>query len=247
MLVSIIIPYFNDPNNIKFCIQSALAQNYPKLEILIIDDENSINSKKILKEISKFNKKIKIFNTKKNKGVSFARNLGIKKSNGKFIAFLDSDDLWKKNKIKNQIFEIKKRKLDVCYSDFKTINDNKNFSYKVKLPKKLNYDDLLKACPICCSSIIVKSQIIKKNKFSKLKTKEDYELWLRLSKNKFKFGGVNKYLTFYKIRKNSLSSHQVNKLINAFKIYKDYNNYGIVLSLLFTIRLYYNAFIKKFL
>lgn len=247
MLVSIIIPYFNDPNNIKFCIQSALAQNYPKLEILIIDDENSINSKKILKEISKFNKKIKIFNTKKNKGVSFARNLGIKKSNGKFIAFLDSDDLWKKNKIKNQIFEIKKRKLDICYSDFKTINDNKNFSYKVKLPKKLNYDDLLKACPICCSSIIVKSQIIKKNKFSKLKTKEDYELWLRLSKNKFKFGGVNKYLTFYKIRKNSLSSHQVNKLINAFKIYKDYNNYGIVLSLLFTIRLYYNAFIKKFL
>ena len=119
MLVSIIIPYFNDPNNIELCIRSALAQSYSKLEILIIDDENSKNSKKILEKISKFNKKIKIFSTKKNRGVSFARNLGIKKSKGKFIAFLDSDDLWKKNKIENQIIEIKKRKLDVCYSNLK--------------------------------------------------------------------------------------------------------------------------------
>ena len=88
---------------------------------------------------------------------------------------------------------------------------------------------------------------MKKNQFSKLKTKEDYELWLRLSKKNFKFGGVNKYLTFYHIRKNSLSSYHFNKLINAFKIYNNYNSYGIILSILFTIRLYYNAFIKKFL
>ena len=247
MLVSIIIPYFNDPNNIRLCIQSVLAQSYSKLEIIIIDDENSSNSKKILKNISKIDKKIKVISTKKNKGVSFARNLGIRKSNGKFIAFLDSDDLWKKNKIKNQIIEIKKRNLDICYSDFKTINENRSFFYKVKLPKKLDYDDLLKACPICCSSIIIRSEILKKNQFSKLKTKEDYELWLRLSKKNFKFGGVNKYLTFYHIRKNSLSSYHFNKLINAFKIYNNYNSYGIILSILFTIRLYYNAFIKKFL
>ncbi len=247
MLVSIIIPYFNDPNNIKSCIQSALAQSYSKLEIIVIDDENSIKSKKILKKISRLDKKIKIFLTKKNKGVSFARNLGIKKSNGKFIAFLDSDDLWKKNKIKKQIIEMKKRKLDICYTNFKTINDNKIFSYEVNLPKKLDYEDLLKACPICCSSIVIRSQIVKKHQFSKLKTKEDYELWLKLSKNNFKFGGVNKYLTLYKIRKNSLSSNHFNKLISAFKIYNNYNNYGILWSLLFVIRLYYNAFIKKFL
>ena len=102
MLVSIIIPYFNDPNNIDSCIQSVLAQSYSKLEIIIIDDENSSNSKKILKNISKIDKKIKVISTKKNKGVSFARNLGIRKSNGKFIAFLDSDDLWKKIKLKTK-------------------------------------------------------------------------------------------------------------------------------------------------
>ena len=109
------------------------------------------------------------------------------------------------------------------------------------------YNDLLKGCPICCSSIIIKSSILKKNQFSKLKTKEDYELWLRLSKKKFKFGGVNSYLTFYKLRKNSLSSKHINKLINAFKIYNNFNNYGIIFSLFFTIRLYFNAFTKKFL
>ena len=247
MLVSIIIPYFNDPKNIESSVKSVIAQSYSRLEIIIIDDENSLNSKKILSTISKFDKRIKIFSTKKNRGVGIARNLGIKKSKGELIAFLDSDDFWKKNKLKKQIVEIKKRKLDICYTNFKAINYNKKFIYKVKSPKQMVYNDLLKGCPICCSSIIIKSYILKKNQFSKLKTKEDYELWLRLSKKKFKFGGVNNYLTFYKLRKNSLSSKHINKLINAFKIYNNFNNYGIIFSLFFTIRLYFNAFTKKFL
>lgn len=246
MLVSVIIPYFNDELNINKSVLSALNQTYKNIEIIIVDDENTKNSIDVLKKFLK-EKRIKIIRNKKNSGVAFARNKGIKNSKGQFVAFLDSDDFWKKNKLKKQIVEIKKRKLDICYTNFKAINYNKKFIYKVKSPKQMVYNDLLKGCPICCSSIIIKSSILKKNQFSKLKTKEDYELWLRLSKKKFKFGGVNSYLTFYKLRKNSLSSKHINKLINAFKIYNNFNNYGIIFSLFFTIRLYFNAFTKKFL
>ena len=100
MLVSVIIPYFNDPINIRSSVQSALNQNYKKLEIIIIDDENSIYSRKILENLKKNLKRVKIFSTHKHSGVSSARNLGVKKAKGNLIAFLDSDDLWKKTKIK---------------------------------------------------------------------------------------------------------------------------------------------------
>ena len=98
MLVSVIIPYFNDMINIEGAIKSALNQSYKKLEIIIINDENSISSRKILENLKNKFKRVRVFSTHKNSGVSMARNLGVKKANGDFIAFLDSDDLWKKKK-----------------------------------------------------------------------------------------------------------------------------------------------------
>ena len=246
MLVSIIVPYFNDPANIQYCINSALKQSYDRIEIIIVDDENSISSKKILNKLKKKSKKIKIFNTKKNRGVAFARNLGIKKSKGKLIAFLDSDDFWEKHKIKLQVKEFKYKKIDVSYTNYVARNLNKNIVYKVRTPKKMNYNYLLRECPICCSSVVIKRNILKKYNFSPLETKEDYELWLRLARNNYIFGGINSYLTAYRIRDNSLSSKQFNKIYNAFKIYYKYNKKNFIKSVIFTFRLYFNAFLKKY-
>lgn len=245
MLVSIIIPYFNDPKNIKTSISSALKQTYSNIEIIVIDDENSNLSKKILKKCLRLSKKIKIISTKHNKGVGYARNLGVKNSKGELIAFLDSDDFWKKNKLKKQIKVMQEKKIDICYTDYKAFNENMKLCYKVKSPSKIDYKMLLKECPICCSSVILKRSVFNKHKFLSIKTKEDYELWLKLAKNNFTFGCVNEYLTFYKIRRNSLSSFHLNKILNAYQIYYYYNSFGLLSSLLFTLRLYCNAFIKK--
>ena len=94
MILSVIIPYFNDAENIKEAVLSALGQTYKNIEIIIVDDENTINSKKILNKIKNIDDKIKIIRNKKNLGVSAARNRGIKYAKGDLIAFLDSDDLW---------------------------------------------------------------------------------------------------------------------------------------------------------
>jgi teichuronic acid biosynthesis glycosyltransferase TuaG len=246
MLVSIIVPYFKDPTNIHRSINSALKQSHWKTEIIIINDENTPNSDRILNALSKKSKKIKIIKTRVNTGVAFARNLGIKNSKGNLIAFLDSDDVWKKHKLKIQIKAIKKNKLDICYTNYLASDLNKNVIYKVKSPKKINYEGFLKACPICCSSVIIKSNILQKYKFSNLKTKEDYELWLRISKKNYIFGGIDRYLTEYTLRSNTLSSKYLNKISDAFKIYYTYNNYSLFYSLIYTCRLYFNAFIKKY-
>ena len=246
MLVSIIIPYYKDKKNIFYSVKSAINQSYRNTEILIIDDENSNESKKHLSNIKNTSTKIKVISTKKNLGVSQARNLGASHALGSLIAFLDSDDIWKKDKLAIQVDFMKKNKIDLCYTNYYALKDKK-IIYKVKIQKSLNYNQLLKECPISCSSVLLKRDILIKNKFKKLKTKEDYELWLRIAKKKYKLGGANKFLTCYRVRSNSLSTNHLNKLMNALKIYNKYNNFGMIKSILYVIRLYNNAFMKKYL
>lgn len=241
-MISIIIPYFKTEKYIKNCVKSVLSQSYKYWEVIIIDDENSLQSRKLLSQFK--NKKIKIIKNKSNIGVAKSRNKGIDLARGEYISFLDSDDRWHKDKLKKQIDYIKKNKVDAVYSSYKAFSKNK-FLYKVVSSKILNYKELIKANPICCSSVMVAKKILLNNKFRNLKTKEDYELWLRISK-KHNIYPMKNYLTYYEVRENSLSSLEFNKLYNAYKIFRIYNDYKVFTSVYFVIRLYINAIIKKF-
>ena len=246
MLVSIIIPYYNDKKNINSSVLSALKQTYKNTEIIIIDNENSFSSRSILNKISKISKKIKIFNNKLINYAGLGRNLGITYSKGELIAFLDSDDLWSKEKLTLQVKDLINKKIDILFTNYKAINLKKKILYKVKPPSVLTFIDLIKACPVCLSSSLIKKKCFKNIKFKKLKTKEDYELWLNLSKSGYKIRTLNYFLTFYRVRKSSLSSFHINKIKNAFLIYYKYQNFSIYYSIFCVIRLYFNALKKKF-
>jgi len=112
-LVSIIIPYFKKKNYLLSCINSILTQEYSYFEVIIIDDECSKESKLFLESIRKVDKKkrIKIIYNTFNIGAARSRNIGIKISKGNYIAFLDADDLWQKDKLKKQILFMKKKKI----------------------------------------------------------------------------------------------------------------------------------------
>jgi teichuronic acid biosynthesis glycosyltransferase TuaG len=243
MLVSIVTPYYKSEKYIYRSIRSIVDQTYKSWELIIVDDENSKDSKFLLNKIKIMHKNIKIFYTKSNIGAGPARNLGILKSKGEFIAFLDSDDYWHKKKLEKQIFFLKKNNFDICYSGYSVFSDDK-IIYKPKTPCFMNYYSFLRECPICCSSVLIKTKIFKNFKFKKYKTKEDYELWLRISK-KNTFYGLNEYLTFYRSRNDSLSSNQFNKLINTYKIYKEHYGFKIYKIFFSIIRLYFNALKKR--
>ena len=246
MLVSVIVPYFNDELNINKCINSITNQTYKKFEVIIVDDENTQKSFNTLKKLKKKNK-VRVISTLRNSGVAFARNKGIKSSKGKLIAFLDSDDYWKKNKLKEQVSAFKQNNIDVCYTNYYGITNKSKIIYKVKSPQQMDYKKFIASCPIACSSVMLKKSLTKKNKFKNLKTKEDYLLWLELSKKKYKFFGINKFLTFYRLRKNSLSRLHTTKFICAFKIYYFYLKFNFFYSLIMVYRLYMNSFLKKYL
>ena len=123
-LVSIIIPYFKKKEFIKQTINSIAQQTYKKYEIIIIYDNRDLSDLSYLKKIVKKIKKKKIIINNKNYGAGISRNIGIKNAHGKFIAFLDADDVWNKNKLKEQIKFMKKEKVNFSYTSYSIVNEN---------------------------------------------------------------------------------------------------------------------------
>ena len=245
-LVSIIISYYKKKFFLEKTINSILEQNYKNFEIIIIyDDEDKFELKwikKIIKKVSKY----KIIVNKKNLGAGLSRNKGIYYARGKYVAFCDADDIWHKNKLKIQVDFLQKQKVNFCHTSYKIINYREKIIGNFRISNKLCYKDLLKSCDIATSSVIINKAILKKkNLFPNFKTKEDYSLWLKIIKQEKEFYGINKELVSWRSTKNSLSSSILQKLIDAFKIYKISENYGVITSIYYVIRLTLFALIKK--
>jgi teichuronic acid biosynthesis glycosyltransferase TuaG len=244
MLVSVIIPYFEKKKYINKTVNSILKQTYKQFEIIIINDEITSSSKALLSKIKKRDRRIKIINNKKNIGAGYSRNKGIKLSKGKFIAFIDSDDLWKKNKLKDQISFMTKFNYKVSHSAYEIISKNGK-KLALRKSKNLNFRDLMNSCDIGLSTVIIEKKILSKSKnFPNLKTKEDYFLWLSLSKKGEIFYYLNKSLTFWRVTQNSLSSSVLQKITDSLKVYNFFEK-NFVTSFLRSIILTLNYIKKK--
>ena len=126
-LVSVIIPYYKKRNFVKDSIASVLKQSYDYLEILIIYDDINQNDLEFLQELSKLDKRIKIINNKKRLGAGLSRNKGIEQSNGKYIAFIDADDTWAPDKLKDQLSFMKKNSYQISHTSYFIIDEKKNY------------------------------------------------------------------------------------------------------------------------
>ena len=198
-----------------------------------------------LKKIKKKFKKIKLIINKKNLGPGLSRNKGILLSRGTYIAFCDADDIWKKNKLSLQIKFMKKYNLNFSHTNYFVIDKNEKKIGKFKSKSKIEYQDLLKSCDIGLSTVIVKKNLLRKNLFCNLRTKEDFYLWLQIIKKEKKIFSINKYLSYWRYLENSLSSPISQRLIDAFRLYYTYEKNNFFTSVYYVIRLSYYAFIKK--
>ena len=233
-LASIIIPYYKKKNYIYKSINSALNQSYKNFEIILIYDDQDKEDLVFLKKKYGKNKKIRIIDNKKNIGAGMSRNIGIEVSKGRYIAFLDADDEWKKNKLKEQINFMLKNKILISHTSYNVQNKK---GLNIKSRKARNFfetNDLLKSCDIGLSTVVMEKKIYgKKCKFSNLKTKEDFIFWLKILNKGYKIYGLNKSLTIWKKTENSLSSSTYQKLKDGFKVYYDYMNFNFFKSLFY--------------
>ena len=146
ILISVIIPYYKKKNYIYSTLKSALNQSHKKIEVIIIYDDQDLKDFIYLKKIIKGDKRVKIIINKKNQGVSISRNKGIKASKGKFISFLDADDIWNKNKLAYQLNYMHKNQLIITHTNYKIINENNKIIRHMKVEKNTTYKKLLNSC-----------------------------------------------------------------------------------------------------
>ncbi len=243
--VSIIIPYYKKKIFFQKTVNSILNQSFQKFEIIIIYDDLNKSELGFIKKISNKNSKIRLIVNNKNLGPGLSRNKGISLSRGTYIAFCDADDIWKKNKLNLQIKFMKKNNLNFCHTNYFVIDKKEKKIGKFKAKSKIVYQDLLKSCDIGLSTVIVKKNILKKNSFCNLQTKEDFYLWLQIAKKEKKIFSFNRYLSYWRYLENSLSSSISQKLVDAFRLYYTLERNNFFTSVYYVIRLSYYAFIKK--
>ena len=242
--VSIILPNYNSSKTIVATINSILEQNYENWELIIVDDFSDKVTKNILSEYKK-TKKIKIFYLNKNKGAAYCRNLAIKKSKSYYIAFIDSDDLWKKNKLKFQIGFMQKNNYFFTYTNYKTFKINKLIKNTILVPNKFNFESFVKNTSIATSTMIVKRSVANKTKFKNTKVCEDYYYKCQLLKkigNAYCYPGL---LTQYQIRKGSLQSNRIRNLYWIWKINKSLNHFNFLKNLISIVFISFNS-LKKY-
>ena len=241
--VSIILPNYNSSKTIKKTISSIVNQTYKNWELIIVDD----NSDKVTKNIlSKYkNKKIKIHFLKENKGAAYCRNFAIKNSRSNYLAFIDSDDLWKKNKLKTQINFMKKNNYFFTYTYYKTFKKNNSIKNKIIVPNKFNFKSFIKNTSIATSTMIVERSVTKNIKFSNTKICEDYYYKCQLLKRIGYAYCCKGYLSEYQIRKGSLQSNRMRSLYWIWKINKNLNQFTILDNLISVLFISINS-IKKY-
>lgn len=244
-LVSIIVPYYKKKNFIKSSVLSILNQSYQNFEIIIVYDDTCLDDLGYIKKVIKLDKRINLLINKKNYGAGYSRNIGVNLAKGKFIAFLDADDLWKRNKLKFQIDFMIKNKFNITHTSYKIIDEKKNVIGQRKAKNFFHIDKLLKSCDIGLSTVILEKKIFLGTiKFGNTQTKEDFILWLKILKKNIKIGAIDKNLTLWRKVNNSLSSSILQKLIDGFRVYNKYMKFSFFKSFCFLVYLSVNS-LKK--
>lgn len=232
-LVSIIIPCYNSEKYINKAIESVLHQTYKNWEMLIVDDCSIDKSRELIFYYINKYENIKYFKTVSNSGsAALARNLAIQNAKGKYIAFLDSDDMWLPTKLEEQlaIFSIN-TDAAIVYSDYEKISSDGSRNNRIILaPIKVNYKQLLKSNSIACSTAIYNTDLVGKRLF-KQTGHEDYVLWLEILKMGYNAYNARNVLMLYRVSENSLSSNKLKVLKWQWNIYRNIERLNIFLCI----------------
>ena len=220
--VSVIMPAYNCEKFIGRSIESVQNQTYHNWELLIVDDGSKDESLSIAQKYAAEDKRIKIIKMKQNSGVSLCRNLAIAKANGRYLAFIDSDDLWAVNKLEHQIAFMQQHNATLSHTAYGFIDEKDYVMKKGKVDVDLDVDrkKYMKTTQIGMSSVMIDTQKVKNVEFPHdRKLCEDARLWMNYLREGMLFHGINEMLVLYRIRENQLSRNKMKMALNTLNRY----------------------------
>jgi teichuronic acid biosynthesis glycosyltransferase TuaG len=245
-LVSVITPSYNSSRFIKETIKSVQAQTYDNWEMIIVDDKSTDNTITIIEEIKQEDNRIKLIQLSTNSGAAIARNTAIKKAKGRFIAFLDSDDLWLPTKLEQQTKFMLSNDYAFTFTNYRIMKENgKKTEIVAKVTKDIDYNGLLKNTIIGCLTVMLDTTKIDNIEMVNIRTRQDFVLWLSILKRGFKAYGLNEELALYRKVEGSISSNKLKAAKRTWKVYREIEKINLFKSTWYFINYAYNASVKN--
>ncbi|MGF9965821.1 glycosyltransferase family 2 protein [Bacillus rhizoplanae] len=243
--VSVITPSYNSARFITETIQSVQQQTYEQWEMIIIDDGSTDDSVSIITEYIKNDSRIRLLSLKQNVGIAAARNIGLKEARGKYVAFLDSDDIWFPHKLYEQISFMKEKNVAFSYTSYCYINeDGENLDVHVQAPVALDYYDLVGNTVIGCLTVMLDRTKIPHVEMPMIRP-EDTALWLSLLKQGYKANGLQQVLAKYRIVNNSVSRNKLKAALQYWKLLRQQESFHVVKAAFYFSKYAYHAYQKN--
>ena len=243
-LVSIITPNYNAGKFIAETIESVINQTYTNWELIIVDDCSTDDSLAIINEFIKKEDRIKLIKLSKNSGPAVARNNGIEVAKGEYMAFLDSDDRWFSNKLEVQLNVMQKHNYALTFTSYYSVNEQKEKQKIIRAKKQITYKNLLTNNYIGCLTAMYSVQQLGKVYMPLVLKRQDWGLWLKITKNNIVAYGIQEPLASYTRRETSISSNKFNLLKYNWKIYREHEHLTIVKSLYYFSLLFFKKIVK---
>lgn len=230
-LVSIIVPAYCASNHIEETIKSVISQTYCDWEMIIIDDCSSDNTCNLVEYWCEKDTRIKLYHMPVNSGPAATRNMGLENANGRWIAFLDSDDYWLPQKLKISIEFAVKNNAAIIFTGFKRINaDGSKVGKYISVPNTLNYNDFLGNTAIATSTVL-----IDKEKFSDIRMQsvyyDDFVCFLEILKAGFLAYGLDEDLMRYRVINGSISRNKLRSALEVWNVYRKIERLSLSLSI----------------
>lgn len=243
--VSIITPTYNSIAYIEKTIISVLKQTYQNWELLIVDDCSTDNSCELIKKFVALDSRIKYLKTDQPSGSpTLPRNIGIQHASGRFIAFLDSDDVWLSNKLEEQIGLFEDKNTAIVFSNYEKIDEDGNRAGRcIVAPDRVSYKKLLLGNVMGCLTVVIDTAKVGKTFFSNIHH-EDYVLWLSILKKGFIARNTNTVTALYRVRKQSVSSNKLSVLSWQWNIYINIEKTGYLKGIYYFINYALRAYRK---
>ena len=243
-LVSIITPSFNSARFIEECIDSVLSQTYDNWELLIVDDCSSDNSYELI--AGYHDKRITLIGLEKNVGAAEARNIAIREAKGRYIAFLDSDDVWNLNKLSKQISFMQKKDIAFSFTTYQRMSEDGLKLYSIiHVPKIATYSSYLKNTIIGCLTVVIDREKTGDFEMPNIRSSHDMALWLLIMRRGFTAYGLDENLARYRIVSISNTASKWRAAKDVWKIYREIEKLSFFYSNWCFLNYVFNAFLKR--
>jgi teichuronic acid biosynthesis glycosyltransferase TuaG len=243
-LVSIITPAYRVESIIQETIHSVIKQTYPNWELLIADDCSPDGTANVVAGSAQIDARIRLIRCKVNGGPASARNAALTAANGRWVAFLDSDDVWMPSKLEETIQHAILNQSALTFTGYRRMSiDGKVTGSFISVPDTLTYQGLLGNTAIATSTVLIDRHLTGDFLMKKV-FYDDFACWLDILKRGFTANGLNKDLMRYRIVSNSVSRNKRRSAAEVWKAYRDIEKLGLIRSAWYFARYSVNAFLK---